>query len=276
MDCENISKELHYGNILNRPDMIGVLIQGTRGRILTTIYTSTGEGLHPVILMMHGIPGNEQNADLAQAFRRVGFHVVLFHYSGSWGSDGTYSLAHNLEDANTVLDFILQDEAHRFDKQHIFAVGHSLGGFVCAQLAGRRPEICGAALLMPCDIGGAWIACAKDPEGFKTLYDIIGDSVKWLNGTSRDALLSELSRHSEQYALTAVADTLARKPLLLVAATLDTCTPPESHCEPLAQRILAVNGTKLKQVSLPTDHFAADYRIELALTVGQFFIDLLK
>lgn len=268
--------DIHYGDIPHRPDITGILVSGRRGRIFTTLYTSAGEGLHPVILMMHGIPGHEQNADLAQMFRRIGFHVMLFHYSGSWGSDGAYSLAHKIEDANTVLDYILHDEAHGFDKRRVFAIGHSLGGFVCAQLAGKRSEIRGAALLMPCDIGRGWKKRKQDPDAFRILCDILDDSVKWLNGTSKDALLSELSLHGDEYTLSSTADVLAQKPLLIVAATLDTCTPPESHCEPLAQKILAENGTMLRQVSLPTDHFAADYRIKLALTVCRFFTDLLN
>jgi pimeloyl-ACP methyl ester carboxylesterase len=268
--------DIHYGDTPHRPDILGILVPGSRGRIFTTLYTSAGEGLHPVILMMHGIPGHEQNADLAQMLRRVGFHVVLFHYSGSWGSDGTYSLAHNVEDANTVLDYILHDETHGFDKRYVFAIGHSLGGFVCAQLAGKRPEIRGAALLMPCDIGHVWKARNQNKDAFRLFCEILEDSAKWLNGTSRDALLSELFLHGDEYTLASTADTLAQKPLLIVAATLDTCTPPESHCAPLVRKILAAKGTMLKQVSLPTDHFAADYRTELALTVGQFFTGLLN
>lgn len=275
MDDSYVSNEVHFGDLPPRPDIAGILVSGNRGRIFTTLYTSAGKGPHPVILMMHGIPGHEQNADLAQELRRAGFHVVLFHYSGSWGSDGTYSLAHNIEDANTVLDYILHDETHGFDKRHVFAIGHSLGGFVCAQLAGKRPEIRGAALLMPCDIGQIWQTRGQNQDAFRALCETLDESVKWLNGTSRDTLFSELSLHSEEYALSSIAGALAQKPLLIVAAALDTCTPPESHCLPLAQKILAANGTMLKQVSFPTDHFAADCRTELSLTAGRFFSELL-
>ena len=142
-------QETHYGNCAHRPDMHGILIPGKRGRLLSVLYTAAGEGVHPTVLLLHGIPGCERNFDLAQSLRRAGFHVMTFHYSGSWGSDGSYSLANDLEDANTVLDFILRDETYGFDKQHIYAVGHSLGGFVCGQLSAHRPEIKGAVLLMP-------------------------------------------------------------------------------------------------------------------------------
>lgn len=92
-----------------------------------SFYTAGGPGLHPTVLLLHGIPGCERNLDLAQALRRAGFHVMTFHYSGCWGSDGAYSLANDLEDASTVLDFILRDTVYGFDKDRIYAVGHSLG-----------------------------------------------------------------------------------------------------------------------------------------------------
>ncbi|MDY4105243.1 MAG: hypothetical protein SOY37_06675, partial [Oscillospiraceae bacterium] len=94
--------EPHYGASPCRPDLHGILIPGRRGRLLSVLYTAAGEGLHPTVLLLHGIPGWERNLDLAQALRRAGFHVLVFHYSGSWGSDGTYSLAHVLEDSHTA------------------------------------------------------------------------------------------------------------------------------------------------------------------------------
>ena len=36
------------------------------------LYTAAGAGRHPTILLLHGLPGNEQNLDLAQSIRRAG------------------------------------------------------------------------------------------------------------------------------------------------------------------------------------------------------------
>ena len=108
MCCKNTNaKETHFGACCSRPDLYGIIIPGKHGKLLATLYTAGGEGPHPTILLLHGIPGSEQNLDLAQAFRRAGFHVMTFHYSGSWGSSGNYSLQNDLDDAETVLDFIL-------------------------------------------------------------------------------------------------------------------------------------------------------------------------
>lgn len=263
-------QETHYGDCAHRPDMHGILISGKRGRLLSVLYTAAGEGLHPTVLLLHGIPGCERNLDLAQALRRVGFHVMTFHYSGSWGSDGNYSLTNDLEDANTVLDFILQDEKYGVDRQHIYAVGHSMGGFVCGQIASHRSEIKGAVLLMPCDIGRLPQIAQEEPSSFQTIEEVLHESAQWLTGTSGEVLLREALDNSADFCLEKAAVGLAQKPVLCIGGTLDMVTPPALHCEPLIRTIQAAGGTTLQTVFYPTDHFFADYRLTVAETVTEF------
>lgn len=269
-------QETHYGNCAHRPDMHGILIPGKRGRLLSVLYTAAGEGVHPTVLLLHGIPGCERNFDLAQSLRRAGFHVMTFHYSGSWGSDGSYSLANDLEDTNTVLDFILRDETYGFDKRHIYAVGHSLGGFVCGQLSAHRHEIKGAVLLMPCDIGRLPLIAQEDPASWQTIQEVLEDSAQWLSGTSGEALLREALDRSADFRLESAAEALAQKPVLCIGGTLDIYTPPVLHCEPLAHAVQEAGGTSIQTVSYPTDHFFADYRLTVAETVTTFLKEQLS
>lgn len=269
-------QETHYGNCAHRPDMHGILIPGKRGRLLSVLYTAAGEGVHPTVLLLHGIPGCERNFDLAQSLRRAGFHVMTFHYSGSWGSDGSYSLANDLEDTNTVLDFVLQDRKYGFDKQHIYAVGHSLGGFVCGQLSAHRHEIKGAVLLMPCDIGRLPLIAQEDPASWQTIQEVLEDSAQWLSGTSGEALLREALDRSADFRLESAAEALAQKPVLCIGGTLDIYTPPVLHCEPLAHAVQEAGGTSIQTVSYPTDHFFADYRLTVAETVTTFLKEQLS
>lgn len=263
-------QKTHYGDCAHRPDMHGILIPGKRGRLLSVLYTAAGEGNHPTVLLLHGIPGCERNLDLAQSLRRAGFHVMTFHYSGSWGSDGNYSLSNDLEDANTVLDFVLRDETYGFNKQHIYAVGHSMGGFVCGQIARHRPEIKGAVLLMPCDIGRLPQIAQEDPASYQTVQEVLNESAQWLTGTSGEALLREVLAHSADFCLENAAETLAQKPILCIAGTMDIYTPPTLHCEPLIRAIQAAGGTSFQTVYYPTDHFFADYRLTVAEAVTEF------
>ena len=269
-------QETHYGDCAHRPDMHGILIPGKRGRLLSVLYTAAWEGVHPTVLLLHGIPGCERNFDLAQSLRRAGFHVMTFHYSGSWGSDGNYSLANDLEDANTVLDFILRNETYGFDKRRIYAVGHSLGGFVCGQLSAHRPEIKGAVLLMPCDIGRLPQIAQEDPVVWQTIQEVLEDSAQWLSGTSGEALLREALDNSTDFRLESAAEALAQKPVLCIAGALDIYTPPTLHCEPLIRAVQAAGGTLLRTVSYPTDHFFADYRLTVAETVTTFLKEQLS
>ena len=62
--------ETHYGDSPYRSDVHGILLHGRRGRLLSVLYTADGEGLHPAVLLLHGIPGCEKNIDLAQHLSR--------------------------------------------------------------------------------------------------------------------------------------------------------------------------------------------------------------
>jgi uncharacterized protein len=93
-------------------------------------YTADGKGPHPTIVLMHGLPGNERNIDLAQHLRRAGINVVYFNYRGAWGSKGVFKFKNSIEDAGAVLDY-LTDSLNRFrlkvDPNKIAFVGHSMG-----------------------------------------------------------------------------------------------------------------------------------------------------
>ena len=274
MRINAVSEETHYGARSRRPDLYGIIIPGKHGRLLATLYTAEGTGPHPSVILLHGIPGCEQNLDLAQVLRRAGFHVMTFHYSGSWGSGGTYSLQHDIDDAETVLDYMLQDHTYGFDKEHIYAAGHSLGGFVCGQLS-RRNEIRGTVLLMPCNAGRIRKIAVENPENERLLQEVFDDSTSWLTGLAKGALAREAREHEAEYTLETHAAILAAKPLLCITGSLDPYTPLSCHAGPLLDAIKKAGGTRAKALEYPTDHFFSDYRLQVSETVTDFILSLL-
>ena len=188
MYVEHLTKEIPWGKEAFPPDLQAEILQGKRGRLLVTIYRAGGAGDHPTILLSNGFPGIEKNFDLAQALRRVGFHVIAYQYSGSWGSDGAYSYANDLEDGETLIHFIENDETYGFDRRNLFMVGHSVGGFVTAHLLARHKNWKGGVLLTPCDLGGV-VSFPAETEAKKLLMEIFTTGPLWLNGTSPEALL---------------------------------------------------------------------------------------
>ncbi|TMJ11407.1 MAG: alpha/beta fold hydrolase, partial [Alphaproteobacteria bacterium] len=120
-------------------------------------YVAAGAGPHPVLVLMHGLPGNEKNLDLAQAVRRAGWTVVTFNYRGSWGSPGKFSFAGNLEDARAVLAWVrtpANAARIRADPKRIVVGGHSMGGWVTAMTAETDPDLAGAILISAANMGG--------------------------------------------------------------------------------------------------------------------------
>ncbi len=271
---ENNCRETRFGDVPCRPDTNGVLIPGRRGCLLSVLYTAGGPGPHPAVLFLHGIPGCEQGLDVVLALRRCGFHVMTTHYSGCWGSDGDYSLSNDLEDANTVLDYMLQDERFNIDKDRIYAVGHSLGGFVCGQLTAHRPEVKAGVLMMPCNIGRLPVLDQEDPKRAAILREILVDSAPWLTGTSAEALERETMENSECFRLENLGEQLAKKPVLCFGGSLDIYTPPEQNVDPVVRAVKAAGGTQIEARVYPTDHFFSDHRLDICQQVCDFLTPL--
>src|SRR6202046_1570215 len=120
------------------------------------VYVAAGAGPHPVVVLLHGFPGNEKNLDLAQVLRRAGWNVLYFDYRGSWGSPGGFSFTHCIEDAQAAVAW-LRDPAnaakYRVDPQTIALVGHSMGGFVALEVGAQDPAIQAIVGISAADMG---------------------------------------------------------------------------------------------------------------------------
>lgn len=179
--------------------------------------------------MLHGIPGNEKNIDFAQSLRRRDFHVLVFHYAGCWGSDGRYSIKSDIDDACSALDFMLSEaDRHSIDTQRIYAVGHSLGGMICAHLAARRPEVKAAVLLSPCDAFSLRAIEKENPANAGIIREIMKESAPWLSGTSSDDLIKECLGNHEALSMRNLAASLSNRPVMTLGATRDIYTPAAS------------------------------------------------
>src|SRR3954467_4331013 len=103
------------------------------------LFVASGKGPHRTVILMHGLPGNERNLDLAQAIRRSGWDVLTFTYRGAWGSPGDFSISNAMEDTAAALEFARSDAAAKLgiDKSHIVLAGHSMGGATAMETAAR-------------------------------------------------------------------------------------------------------------------------------------------
>ncbi|RJL32888.1 alpha/beta fold hydrolase [Bailinhaonella thermotolerans] len=237
------------------------------------LHVPAGPGPHPIVVLLHGFPGNERNFDLAQVLRRAGYATVVFHYRGSWGAGGTYSWGSVLEDAARVVRAVREEgfaAAHRLDPERLAVAGHSLGGFAALRTAAGDPSVRAVASIAGFDLGIAAGECAADPAARAGYVEAFGDELLPLAGTSGEALIAELEAAGDEWRLRRLAPRLADRPVLLVAGERDDVARPEIHHHPLVAEYAAHPVPLLEHRLLSSDHALSGDRVTLARTLLTF------
>jgi pimeloyl-ACP methyl ester carboxylesterase len=224
-------------------------------RINGVAYTAAGTGPHPVLVLMHGLPGNEKNLDLAQAVRRAGWTVITFNYRGSWGSPGAFRFAGNLADARAVLAY-LRDPANAsrlsIDPRRIVVAGHSMGGWVAAMTAERDPDLAGTILISAANMGGRRMPRAQ-------AVALMADNMEALAGATAKRMADEVLANAAAFDWTPGAAGLARHPLLVLTSDDGLAAMTDS----LAATVKAAPGARVTAVHAGTDHGWSGARIRL-------------
>jgi len=224
------------------------------------IYQPSGAGPHPTLLICHGLPGNEKNLDLAQAVRRAGWNAVTFNYRGSWGSPGSYRFAQNPQDADAVIEY-LRDPANAaklgIDTRRIAIAGHSMGGWVTAQIAEHDHALIGAILISAANMGAIGGMSRKDTVA------LMAENMEALAGVTAESMADEVITNAAAFDFNAHAAGLAPTPLLVLTA--DDGLAPQA--DQLVKAIQAAGGTKITEIHAATDHGWSDHRIFLEATI---------
>jgi pimeloyl-ACP methyl ester carboxylesterase len=251
----------------------GTAFTSAGARMNAVFYEAAGAGPHPTAVVLHGFPGNERNLDVAHALRRAGWNAVFFHYRGSWGSQGSFSFGHVLEDVAAVLD-TLRDPAfaaeRRVDPARIALIGHSMGGFAALWVGSERADVGCVASLAGANLGllGASLGDAAYAERVGASFEQSGGGA--IAGLSGEALTRELRENAARFDLVRRAPQLAQKPVLLVAGLRDGVARPELHHGPLVAAIAAQPGARVEHVELDADHAFSGSRVALTRAVLEF------
>jgi pimeloyl-ACP methyl ester carboxylesterase len=240
----------------------GVLINGLA-------YVPAGAGPHPTVVLLHGLPGNEKNLDLAQAIRRAGWTVVTFNYRGSWGSPGTFSFKGNLEDARAALAYVRTPkvaEGLQIDPKRLVIIGHSMGGWVTAVTAGRDPGLAGAVMISAADVEKLRFA------PLDTRLRTATENMEALSGVTAQSMAEEMTTLDQATSFAAATPGLVKKPLLVL--TSDDGLADGANT--LVSNIRKAGGTQVTAVHVATDHSWNTARIRLETEVLRWLAALPK
>ncbi len=247
--------------------MVELSFESHGKRLNGILYVANGPGPHPTVALLHGFPGNEKNLDLAQALRRGGLNVLFFHYRGAWGSEGVYSFTHVIEDVASAIQMLRTRAAeYRVDPEHIYLIGHSLGGFAALQGAARDDSIACVAAIAPADLGALALLFETDDEVAQSFAAYV-DSAQMLSGLTGVAAVKEIRSNADVFSLQGLAPMLAGKSVLLIAAADDTAAPPENNYFPLVSAYEAESDIDLTARVLSGDHSFSWTRVELTREV---------
>jgi pimeloyl-ACP methyl ester carboxylesterase len=226
-------------------------------------YMASGAEARPTVLFFHGSPGNEQNLDLVQAIRRAGWNVLTLHYRGSWGSGGTYSIQHCIEDSQIAISF-LRDPAtiakYYLKPGQIVIAGHSLGGFLAAKAGSTDSSLMGVAIISGWDIGHDALGMPKWSAA--QMEDEFGDMPGRVVGADGASIVAEAVSHERDWSFASFTNGLARNRVLIVTAHDDS---RDSGLK-LAADLKAKQGA-VTTVDIDTDHPFSDSRIALETAV---------
>jgi len=232
----------------------GVLINGV-------LYTPSGAGPHPTLVICHGLPGNEKNLDLAQAVRRAGWNAVTFNYRGSWGSPGNFRFAQNIEDAAAVLAFLrAPDNAARLgiDTHRIAIAGHSMGGWVTVNTAAHDPALLGAILISAADM----TAMGQNMPRPHVVEEMASD-MESLAGVTAESMADDAIGNAKGFDFAGAVDGLATMPMLVLSSN-DGLAP---ETDKLVKALQAKGNRNIAAIHADTDHGWSDHRIFLETQV---------
>jgi uncharacterized protein len=241
----------------------------SHGELLNAlVYVAEGPGPHPVVILLHGFPGNERNLDLAQDMRRAGWDVVYFNYRGSWGTPGDFSFAHCIEDVASVIAYLRKPgnaAKLRLDPAKIVLVGHSMGGFMATQGAAADPAVKGIALISGADMAGMFQQVrAKEPSAASAVKKVgaslAEEGLAPLRGVTPDGLAQELADHASIWVFPSTAAALKGRPVFVISSDDGLAPLAGAYVDALKK----AGDSQVTTLHLPTDHSYSDQRTELS------------
>ena len=243
------------------------------------VYVAAGAGPHPVVILLHGFPGNERNLDLAQDMRRAGWDVLYFNYRGSWGTPGDFSFAHGIEDTQAAIAYLRRPDVAkslRLDPKRIVLIGHSMGGFMTVEAGAADPAIKAFATISAADMSGRMqklLGKEKRSDAIAAMaHGLAEEGMAPLAGCTPEGLANELADHVADWPFMGKVDALKNRIALIV--TSDDHLAEDNNA--FAAALRKAGDAHVTTQHFATDHAYSDKRIELSQTVLKWLAGLSK
>lgn len=135
-----------FSDFKNDPDFPAfnkeLIIDINNSSVAGYAFIANGENPKETVIMTHGMPGNDNQFDIAQSLRRTGRNVIHFNYRGSWGSEGDFLYSNSLNDVDEIINYLSTPKVSkklRINTNALVLLGRSYGGGI-ALIQGSKNE----------------------------------------------------------------------------------------------------------------------------------------
>ena len=240
-------------------------------------YVAEGPGPHPVVILLHGFPGNERNLDLAQDIRRAGWDVLYFNYRGSWGTLGNFSFSNSIEDVASAVEYLRLPETAkklRLDPSRIVVIGHSMGGFMTVQAVAADPTIMAAGMI---SAAGAFAPPTVSDAGAAEFVKrraaaLQSQGMAPLAGCTPEGLARETLENSSRWAFESKVEALRTRPVLIITSDDGLASANDDFAAALTK----AGNRRVTAIHFATDHSYSDKRLELSAEVRNWLQAMIK
>ncbi len=212
------------------------------------------------VLLLPGFPGNEDDVlGLGARLANLGVQSLMFNYRGTFESEGTYSLAHTVEDIDAAFEFLARPEVReRFGigPEPVVPVGYSYGGGMALAYVAAHPEIRRVCSIAGTD-HGEFMREYRRNAAFAEMIDTSFQELGAPAGPVRFAEergVAELERNADPYDLRRVAGSLTDRDVLIIGAWDDPYVTIEAHVLPVYRKLVAAGSSSVRLRAFQDGH----------------------
>jgi hypothetical protein len=187
--------------------------------IASYAFIASGKQPKETILLLHGLPGNDNQFDIAQSLRRTGRNVIHFNYRGSWGSQGEFLYSNCLEDVNEVINYFTSkkiSEKLRINTKSLVLIGRSFGGGIALIQGSKNTHVKKIIAISSMNAGSE-----KHPIHHQNKYD------RWIAYFKKQIMLNitpakflqDVYNHKKIYDVATYKNQLKSKKVLIIEDT---------------------------------------------------------
>lgn len=252
-----------------RAEMVPITFVSKGSRLKGYFCSTSGEGPHPTIILLHGFPGNDTDVfGLAQTIPQAGWNALVFNYRGAFESEGLCTLQNSLEDVAEAVHFLRSEsiaQKYSVNTEHIALAGYSYGGCMPIIAAAHDPSIEYLVSIAAGNMVEVLRHIEQSTELGKMLKSSVAKNYKEgpIKGPDFEKMMAETVAEKEKYDITRYAHSLTDRKILIIGAWQDAQATIEDHVLPFARELQRSKAKHMRPVLLDANHVFKSKRTEL-------------